>query len=143
MNLSSIGPSIMLSSTFALYVAHAALLISFAQIISNGLATYSFPRKVNPPLKPRSRPPQPANSDAIVYFYTIVHFFGKHILAAETNFDYFIMADGNIVAKYDLSLVVLGFDETALSCVFHLRLNQYMDQAKSQGLYMAHLSCHE
>ena len=75
--------------------------------------------------------------------YTVVHFFGKHILAAETNFDYFIMADGNIVAKYDLSLVVLGFDETALSCVFHLRLNQYMDQSKSQGLYMAHLSCHE
>ena len=52
------------------------------------------------------------------------------------------MVDGNIIAKNDLSLVALGFDETALSCVFHVCLNQYMDQAQSQGLYMATLSCH-
>lgn len=74
--------------------------------------------------------------------YTVAHFVNIQECPREIDFDYFIMVDGNIIAKNDLSLVALGFDETVLSCVFHVRLNQYMDQAQSQGLYMATLSCH-
>ena len=74
--------------------------------------------------------------------YTVAHFINIQECPREIDFDYYIMADGNIVAKNDLSLVALSVDENALSCVFHLRLNQYMEQAQSQGLYMATLSCH-
>lgn len=74
--------------------------------------------------------------------YTVAQFINIQECPREIDFDYFIRDDGNIVAKNDLSLVALGFDETALSCVFRWRLNQYMDQAQSQGLCMATLSCH-